>query len=94
MKNRFKWLLAIVLILLCVFLSSCRSYNEAKELRKDVAGGYFTKILEWDDIDGDYWIIYANDTKVKYLIWYTRYKLSIVPLYNADGTLQLYEGGQ
>lgn len=36
-------------------------------------------------------ISHAKDTKVKYLIIVSGYKFGITPLYNADGTLQVYE---
>lgn len=48
---------------------------------------YFTVITEWNG----YRIVYANDTKVKYIIGHMRYSYGIFPLYNADGTLQIYE---
>ena len=93
MKNRFKWVVSIVLIITCVlFLSSCRSYDDAVEIKKDFAGGYFKTLLEWSDQDGDYAVAYAKDTKVKYFIWFGYYKGTITPLYNADGTLQIYTG--
>ena len=38
-----------------------------------------------------YYIVYANDTKVKYFVKWTGYQFGITPLYNADGTLQIYE---
>ena len=52
-------------------------------------GDYFTKLSFWYDYDNSisYYIVYANDTKVKYLIS----NGSITPLYNADGTLQVYD---
>lgn len=54
----------------------------------DFGNGYFTVITEWDC----YQIVYANDTKVKYLIFDSgMYRFGITPLYNADGTLQIYE---
>lgn len=56
------------------------------------AYGYFTIIKEWGGFDTRYYIVYANDTKVKYLIMTEVYKYGITPLYNADGTLQIYEG--
>lgn len=34
--------------------------------------------------------VYANDTKVMYFIIYGDYGGGITPLYNADGTLQVY----
>ena len=53
----------------------------------DFGNGYFTVIAEWTG----YQIVYANDTKVKYLIRSAGYQYGITPLYNADGTLQIYE---
>lgn len=38
-----------------------------------------------------YQFVYAKDTKVKYVIATSHYQAGITPLYNADGTLQLYE---
>lgn len=35
--------------------------------------------------------MYANDTKVKYFVRQYGYEFGISPLYNADGTLQIYE---
>ena len=35
---------------------------------------------------------YANDTKVMYYIEYGGSSRMITPLYNADGTLQIYQG--
>ena len=55
------------------------------------SGNYFTTITEWDDTTAYYKIAYAKDTKVKYLIIVSGYKFGITPLYNADGTLQVYE---
>ena len=47
---------------------------------------------EWNDFNYKYKIVYANDTNVKYMIIKTdRYKYSITALYNADGSLQVYE---
>lgn len=42
--------------------------------------------------DGNYTIVYANDTKVKYFICSGYNQYGITPLYNADGTLQVYDG--
>jgi hypothetical protein len=38
------------------------------------------------------YIAYAKDTHVKYLIGVGAKKSMITPLYNADGTLQIYKG--
>jgi len=84
--------------LLCMLLSlslvGCGTkYQEEKDvnLEESYCGGYFTRITKWSDSDGVYNIVYANDTKVKYLIAISSYRSGITPLYNADGTLQIYE---
>ena len=38
------------------------------------------------------YMVYAKDTHVKYMIVIGHYRAAITPLYNADGTLQIYEG--
>lgn len=89
-----KILAAIAAGLICVSATGCgKSYQEAINNntvnKTTVVDGYFTEIVKWGDI---YRIVYANDTKVKYLIIEGYYKFGITPLYNADGTLQVYDG--
>ena len=60
---------------------------------KSLGDGYFIVINSWG-IQGatdTYYIVYAKDTKVKYFIMQTTYRFGITPLYNADGTLQIYD---
>ena len=91
-----KQLLIVALaIIMVVCLVGCgTTYQEAtgqtESSTKDGFGnGYFTVITEWGS---GYMIVYANDTKVKYLIINrSQYMSGITPLYNADGTLQIYE---
>lgn len=91
MKKR---LLSVVLaVVMAVCLVGCgTTYQgaagnvENNEL-DDFAGGYFIIVTEW----GRYKIVCAKDTKVKYLIGFDGYRFGITPLYNADGTLQIYE---
>lgn len=94
-----KKLIALLTICILMFsLAGCKSttYEEAtKESYEDYGGGYFTVIKEWGTGNGTgytYRIVYANDTRVKYLIVTYSYQYGITPLYNADGTLQIYDG--
>lgn len=81
----------IAILCLCLLLTGCGTrYEDAEDTLETTGKGYFTRIKTWGDIDGTYEIVYANDTKVKYLIWHASYKGSITPLYNADGSLQVY----
>lgn len=67
-----------------------RSNRQISASNDDFANGYFTVITEWGSVP-TYRIVYANDTKVKYFVFFDGYRGGISPLYNADGTLQIYE---
>ena len=71
---------------------SSKNSNYEKELNN----GYFVEVDCFDSFDYglhmSYKIVYAKDTNVKYLIFTSNSGTSgITPLYNADGTLQVYE---
>lgn len=102
--NAFKLLICIaVTIIMCteiiiIVITSKTPHHYDDETTKIIsengyAGDYFTKINYWSDSLANYYIVYANDTKVKYLIITSSHKFSITPLYNADGSLQIYEKG-
>ena len=73
MKNKFKIGLAVMVLTLMVALTSCdnkpSSYQEAtaKGTGIESTSNYFITLLEWRENDTDYEIVYAADTKVKYL---------------------------
>lgn len=90
MKRLLLLLLACLMLLL---LTGCgRDYHEAVTYNTtNIGKGYFTTIKQWGRMDGDeYYIVYANDTKVMYLVVSGGNRFGISPLYNADGTLQVY----
>lgn len=84
---------AVVLVTSLMILTSCndKTYDKAANVHEDYGNGYFTIIKKWNN----YRIVYANDTGVEYLIVNLEggYKFGITPLYNADGTLKIYEEG-
>ena len=84
----------ILILCACLLLTGCgTNYEYAEDKSEEIGGGYFTVIKEWNDDDdgGVYKIVYANDTGVKYLIYHNYCVGSMTALYNADGSLQLYE---
>jgi len=88
----------IIIVILCVvlLLTGCGiEYKDTEDVSKSTGGGYFTVIKEWNDrtygCAYHYQVAYANDTKVKYLTCMTVDGITITPLYNADGSLQVYE---
>lgn len=92
--KRIKYI-ALLLCLVCVLTACGTTYQEATSdtstASNDLGNGYFTIVTEWSDVGSTYYIVYANDTKVKYLISSSGYRFGITPLYNSDGSLQVYE---
>ena len=91
-----KFYLVLIIILMATMLCSCSSSYEKANTNPDnyFSNGYFTIIKSWDggiNYPTEH-IIYANDTKVMYYVFRGNYAGGITPLYNADGTLQIYEG--
>lgn len=80
----------VVLVTSLMILTSCsnKTYDKADNVHEDYGNGYFTTIKEWDD--GWCKIVYANDTGVMYFVYDGCKQYGITPLYNADGTLQVY----
>lgn len=98
-----KLVISLVLCILIFSLAGCgnkTNYQESNEAVTSIthdSNGYFTVVREWDGkVYNTYQIVYANDTKVMYLISYNNSynqgAYGITPLYNADGTLQIYDG--
>lgn len=73
-------------------------YEEADTDTFSKFEGYFTVVKSWDNGCGEfYYIMYANDTKVLYFCFMSPSFNSdggITPLYNADGSLQVYSSYQ
>lgn len=86
--------LILILCLITAILCGCStSYENASTLTDKDFGDYFSVLKEWyDSYMGDCKILYAEDTHVMYFYFDDNYTSGITPLYNADGTLQIYEG--
>jgi hypothetical protein len=96
MKKIVALLTIFVLILSLAGCVNHKTYEDAKQggaNDDDWGNGYFTIIKSWGGT-GVYqcMIVYANDTKVMYYIDAYSVAGGITPLYNADGTLQIYDG--
>ena len=89
-----KKILAVVTAgLIGLYAAGCASYQQAANMPDkgtSFCNGYFTLLTKWDDGARHCNIVYANDTKVKYLVIVGDGRAGITPLYNADGTLQVY----
>ena len=56
----------------------------------NIGGQCFITENKWYEGASTYRVVYAIDTKVKYLVITGRYGSSVTPLYNANGTLQVF----
>ncbi len=56
----------------------------------NIGGQCFITKNKWYEGASTYRVVYAIDTKVKYLVITGRYGSSVTPLYNEDGTLQVF----
>lgn len=95
MKSRLKMMIVVTCVMVVV-LTGCsdNDYNVNKSIcNKPFMGGYFTLVEEWqNEIGTSNFIAYANDTKVMYYFFQGLNGLSgVTPLYNTDGTLQIYK---
>ena len=87
--------LILVLCAMATVLSSCSSTYEEADTNNPVnfGTGYFTTIKQWGGgLEPLESIVYANDTGVMYYIFLKGHSGGVTPLYNTDGTLQIYEG--
>ena len=95
MKKKIALILVLCTVTAALCSCSSSSYDEAKVSDVHIfSNGYFTVIKEWGG--GAAFplerIVYANDTGVMYYVFFAGHCGGITPLYNADGTLQIYEG--
>ena len=89
--------LVLVLCIVTTMLCSCSDSPTTESFQYNDSNDYFITIENCGAYTRDGWsvsiyIVYAKDTHVKYLIGVGVKKTMITPLYNADGTLQIYEG--
>ena len=86
-----KILLLTTSVILSMGLAGCAS-NSASNSFSCLANDFTVVEEKESNFLGDYSkIIYDNETKVEYLIICDCYKYGITPLYNADGTVKVYQ---
>ena len=91
MKKSFLKLFTVALagVAIAVSISGCETVRD--EYGNEYYNDYFVE-LEWG---ANYHIVYDKNTKVKYFILKkSDYVSGITPLYNADGSLQIYKGDE
>lgn len=94
MRKKIIILLVMFILLFALIGCSNQTYEDAQQHEvsgDNWANGYFTIVKSWGGMGSHQnMIVYANDTKVMYYIDAYSVAGGITPLYNADGTLQIY----
>lgn len=91
MKNKILIVISTILLLLAIIsIAACNSQSvDASNYNDDYYKNMFTKVYS----DGDFYVVYDNETKVMYAVsdgHYNRGNFTL--LVNVDGTPKLYDG--
>ena len=90
-KKVFGIILAVIMI---VGLTACGNSNGSNMINpNEVIASPDSKIVDFEIVDNNFYgmILVDKNTNVMYY-WITCSAGGITPLYNADGTLQIYDG--
>lgn len=88
MKKR----LTLLVILLMLVLTGCKTTTTTYEDREKDFWDKFVLIEKYDKAGSKLYVVYDKDTKVEYYIISNYNQLGFSPIYNADGTIKVYEG--
>lgn len=84
-------LISIITLLICSGITGCTKGEDIESAEYDLGNKYFPLVIIYKD-DCSY-IVYDKNTNAMYYIIYDADQLGITPIYNADGTIKLYESG-
>lgn len=90
-KKIVKYSLAVLVITFFVVVATACDSGSGEE-KNQIFDGHFTVIETYSDFGRNVYKVYDNDTKVVYLILKESRGVEMTVLYNADGTVQTYEG--
>ena len=83
----------IILVLITLMLTGCKT--KTYKTNNEIYWDKFIVIEERNNIEyGRLKIVYDKDTKVMYYFITSTYSRTITPIYNADGTVMVYEGSE
>lgn len=84
--------LTLLTILLTLVLVGCETTTTIYENEEKNFWDKFVAVESYDNYeDGFLYIVYDKDTKVEYYIVEAHYQYGMSPIYNADGTVKIYE---
>ncbi len=83
----------IVVMVLVLTLTGCETKRKSYENGKETFFDKFVVLEEIHDLDdGWLYVMYDKETKVEYYHYSGGYQGAMSPIYNADGTVKVYEG--
>ena len=92
MRKRIYMIIAIVTIMLIMALCLVACGDTKDDYGFNIQGTNLVCIGTTNSFSSEYALYYDKDTKVMYMFVKHGYGAGLTPLYNADGTLKLYEG--
>ena len=82
----------IVVMVLALTLTGCETTRKSYEDKEKIEYGRFRVIEGYKSDFGVTFVTYDTETKVMYYIIDGYQRSGITPIYNADGTVKVYEG--
>lgn len=89
MKQKLAAILAVAMM--CMSLTACGGGKDIETTKSDIGNKYFDLVYIYEDKTIGTHVGYDRNTGVMYFVYITGYKCCITPIYNADGSLKLYE---
>lgn len=84
-------LTSIIALLICSGITGCTKGEDVESAEYDLGNKYFPLVIIYED-DRSY-VVYDKNTNVMYYIYQNYDKFDITPIYNSDGSVKLYKGG-
>jgi hypothetical protein len=82
--------IALIMALTLTMLTGCSGHDVEPE-QSSIANKYIDLVVIYENLSQQTEVMYDKNTGVMYLCKYGQSSSFMIPIYNADGTLKLYE---
>lgn len=83
--------IALIMALGLITLTGCCSGHDVEPTQSSAANKYIDLVVIYENLSQQTEVMYDKNTGVMYLCKYGQSSSFMTPIYNADGTLKLYE---
>lgn len=83
--------IALIMALGLITLTGCCSGHDVEPTQSSAANKYIDFVVIYENLSQQTEVMYDKNTGIMYFHRYGRYDSFMTPIYNADGTLKLYE---